>query len=198
MMEKKRPYRLRERAKSQEETRQKIVEATMHLHEEIGPRATTISAIAERSGVQRLTVYRHFPDETAVFQACTTHWLSLNPPPDPADWAGIAGAQARFAAAVSAFYGYFSRTRRMWTMSVQDVAHVPALQGPMAEFSAYLDGVAAGLIAAFDAGLDTAHIAPTIRHALRFLTWADLDEQGLDDGAKVDLLSHWLCWPESA
>jgi len=78
----KRPYQLKKRAMSREETRRKIVEATMHLHEEIGPRATTISAIAERAGVQRLTVYNHFPDETAVFQACTSHWLSLNPPPD--------------------------------------------------------------------------------------------------------------------
>jgi AcrR family transcriptional regulator len=67
----------------------------MQLHEEIGPRATTISAIADRAGVQRLTVYRHFPDETAVFQACTAHWLSLNPPPDPADWAGITDPRNR-------------------------------------------------------------------------------------------------------
>lgn len=192
MTEKKRPYRLRQRAKSQEETRTKIVEATMHLHEEIGPRATTISAIAERSGVQRLTVYRHFPDENAVFQACTAHWLSLNPPPDPADWDDIADPKARFAAAVAAFYAYFSRTRRMWTVSFEDVAHVPALQAPMAEFGAYLDGAAAGLITAFGTARDTARIAPTIRHALRFQTWSDLEDQGLDDPAKVDLVSHWL------
>lgn len=195
MTEKKRPYRLRERAKSQEETRQKIVEATMHLHEEIGPRATTISAIAERSGVQRLTVYRHFPDETAVFQACTSHWLSLNPPPDPAEWAAIADPQARFATATAAFYAYFSRTRRMWTASFHDVAHVPALQGPMAEFAAYLDSVASALIAAF--GGDLAHIAPTIRHALHFQTWAELEAQGLDEATKVALVSHWLCCPET-
>lgn len=196
MTEKKRPYRLRERAKSQEETRRKIVEATMHLHEEIGPRATTISAIAERSGVQRLTVYRHFPDETAVFQACTAHWLALNPPPDPAAWSGIADPLARFAAAVSAFHSYFSRTRRMWTMSFQDVALVPALQGPMAAFGAYLDGVAAGLIAAFGTGVDMARIAPTIRHVLQFQTWADLERQGLDERAKLALVTQWLCCPD--
>ena len=65
----------------------------------------------------------------------------------------------------------------------------------MAEFAAYLDGVSAGLIAAFDAGPDLAHIAPTIRHALRFQTWVDLEDQGLDDGRKVALVSHWLCCP---
>ena len=51
----------------------------MQLHETLGPRATTVSAIAERSGVQRLTVYRHFPDEAAIFQACSAHWSALTP-----------------------------------------------------------------------------------------------------------------------
>lgn len=197
MTEQKRPYRLRERAKSQQETRQKIVEATMQLHEEIGPRATTISAIAERSGVQRLTVYRHFSDETAVFQACTSHWLSLNPPPDPGGWAGIADARARFHAAMTAFYGYFARTRRMWTVSYRDVSHVPALQGPMAGFGGFLDSVRADLIGAFGDSPNADHIAPTIRHALRFQTWSDLEDQGLDDTAKVDLVLHWLCCTET-
>ncbi len=95
----KRPYRMRERAKSQEQTRLTIVEATMQLHEELGPRNTTITEIAKRAGVQRLTVYSHFPDETAVFQACTSHWLSLNPPPDPASWSSIEDPGLRFRAA---------------------------------------------------------------------------------------------------
>lgn len=193
---KKRPYRLRERAKSQQETRRRIVEATMHLHEEIGPRSTTISAIAERSGVQRLTVYRHFPDEAAVFQACTSHWLSLNPPPDPGDWAHIVDAKARFRAAVTAFYGYFSRTRRMWNMSFQDVAHVPALQGPMTDFLAFMDGVCADLIAAFGDMTDMDRVIATVRHALRFQTWSALQDQGLDNPAKVELVCAWLCCPD--
>jgi AcrR family transcriptional regulator len=192
----KRPYRLRERARSQQETRQRIVEATMHLHEEIGPKSTTISAIAERSGVQRLTVYRHFADEAAVFQACTSHWLSLNPPPDPGDWAHVGDPKARFCAAVAAFYGYFSRTRRMWTMSFQDVAQVPALQGPMREFAAFMDGVCSDLIAAFGDVADTGHLSATVRHVLRFQTWSSLQDQGLDEPAKLELVSRWLCCPE--
>ncbi|MDN3720166.1 TetR/AcrR family transcriptional regulator [Roseibium salinum] len=157
-----------ERAKSQAETRQKIVEATMHLHEEIGPRNTSISAIAERAGVQRLTVYRHFPDETAVFQACTSQWLSLNPPPDPADWAEISEPVEKFRTAVAAFYDYYSRTRAMWTVSFRDVSEVPALQQPMADVAAFLGTIADDLIAAFDDAADTDHIGPTIRHVLHF------------------------------
>ncbi len=71
----KRSYNLGQRASSQEETPRRIVDATVALHEEIGPRATTISAIAEKASVQRLTVYRHFPDETELFKACTSHWF---------------------------------------------------------------------------------------------------------------------------
>lgn len=191
-MEKKRSYKMSERAKSQAETRQKIVEATMHLHEEIGPRNTSISAIAERAGVQRLTVYRHFPDETAVFQACTSHWLSLNPPPDPADWAEISEPVEKFRTAVAALYDYYSRTRAMWTVSFRDVSEVPALQQPMADVAAFLGSIADDLIAAFGDAADTDHIGPTIRHVLHFPTWTDLEDQGLTNTQKLDLVTAWL------
>jgi len=164
----------------------------MHLHEELGPRNTSISAIAERAGVQRLTVYRHFPDETAVFQACTAHWLELNPPPDPADWAGIADPLVRFRAAMEAFYDYFSRTRRMWSAAFRDVAEVPALQQPMTEVAAFLGGVAGDLAAAFGPSPAVDLVDPTIRHALHFLTWSELEDQGLANDRKVDLVCRWL------
>lgn len=184
---------MRERAKSQQETRQRIVEAAMHLHEAVGPRATTISAIAEKAGVQRLTVYRHFPDETAVFQACTCHWLELNPPPDAASWNSIADAWQRLRQALSAFYAYYAATRRMWTVSHRDVADVPALQGPMAEFERYVGSTGDDLAQCFaTAGGSPGKIAATIQHALSFTAWADLDARGLSDQAKVELVLSWV------
>jgi AcrR family transcriptional regulator len=192
MSEEKRPYRLNARAKAQNETRRRIVEATMQLHEEIGPRATTISAIADRAGVQRLTVYRHFPDETAVFQACTAHWLTLNPPPDPSAWSGITDPQERLRTALSAFYAYYSATHRMWRVSFRDVEHVPALQGPMSEVAAFMGSVAEGLLDVFgDIGVERSVYA-TVQHALHFPTWSDLEERGLPDREKTDLVMAWL------
>lgn len=192
-MKKKRPYRMTERAKSQEETRQKIIEATMHLHEDVGPRATTISAIAERAGVQRLTVYRHFPDETAVFQACTTHWLTLNPPPDPHTWAAIDDPVARLKTALAAFYRYYAATRRMWSASFRDAADVPALEGPMKQFAGLVAGVSDDLAAGFKAGRQPARlVAATVQHALTFPTWADLDARDLNDADKVALVMRWV------
>src|SRR5262245_61225968 len=108
-----RRYKQSQRALSQEETRARIVEATVALHEDPGPRATTISAIAEKAGVQRLTVYRHFPDEASLFKACSSHWEAQNPPPDPTLWAEIADAHERARTALVALYRYYRRTRGM-------------------------------------------------------------------------------------
>jgi AcrR family transcriptional regulator len=193
MKRKKRPYRMAKRARSQDETRQRIIDAAMHLHEEIGPRATTISSIAERAGVQRLTVYRHFPDETAVFKACTTHWLSLNPPPDPGAWDDTADPWDRLQKALSAFYEYYSETERMWAVSYRDVASVAALQEPMAKFEALLLDVADRLARAVRAGRARSRLVRvTVQHALTFLAWKDLHDRGLNNDKKVELVLTWL------
>src|SRR2546427_8941763 len=86
-----RPYRLGRRADRQARTRQRIVEAAVDLHTTIGPAATSLSAMAARAGVQRHTVYAHFADETALFHACSSHWIGINPFPDGAGWLEIAG-----------------------------------------------------------------------------------------------------------
>lgn len=192
-MSKKRPYTLKKRAESQERTRQRIVEATMRLHENVGPRATTIRAIAEEAGVQRLTVYRHFPDETAVFKACTAHWLSLNPLPDPAEWSDIETGRDRARAALAAFYAYYRSTERMWHVSFRDVEAVPALQEPMNQVQQFLHDIGTDLVHHFevpDARREA--LAVTIHHALAFSTWSSLKSQGLDDKAMQELACLWI------
>lgn len=184
---------MRKRAESQENTRRRIVEAAMQLHEEVGPRATTISAIADRAGVQRLTVYRHFSDETAVFRACTSHWLSLNPPPDPRSWEAIGDPWERLGTALSAFYDYYAATERMWTASHRDVAAVAALQKPMADFAAFVTEIADGLAKPLRPGPGRARpVKATVQHALAFLTWQDLQKRGLTNPKKVELVVAWL------
>src|SRR6187549_1940313 len=96
----KRVYRKRARAEAEEETRLRITEAIMNLHEEVGPAQTTVSGIAEKAGVQRATVYRYFPDVEAQVAACSAHWLSLNPPPDPTPWMEVADPDERLRVAL--------------------------------------------------------------------------------------------------
>ena len=80
-----RKYELKERARRQSQTRQRIVEAAVDLHTSVGPARTTISGIAERAGVERHTVYAHFPDDLTLFRACSEHWEARHPPPDLGD-----------------------------------------------------------------------------------------------------------------
>src|SRR6185312_16506970 len=116
-----RKYQKKLRAEQQEGTRHRIVEAMVALHREVGPARTTISAIAERAGVERLTVYRHFPDDRSMFQACTAHYATEVPGPDPARWADIKEPAERLRAALLAFYEYYRRAEDVLTHAVRDV-----------------------------------------------------------------------------
>src|SRR5437870_2894198 len=113
MADQKRPYRKKRRAQLEEQTRLRIIESAIELHGTRGPARTSISAVAGRAGVRRSTVYRHFPDEAALFAACTSHWSALNPPPDLEAWAAILDPEARLASALLQLYGYYRRTEPM-------------------------------------------------------------------------------------
>src|ERR671923_2992709 len=108
MSDQKRPYRMKRRAELEEQTRRRITESAVALHEELGPAQTSISAIAERAGVRRSTVYRHFPDEDALFAACSSHWRALNPPPDLAAWASIEDPDLRTLTAFRELYAFYA------------------------------------------------------------------------------------------
>jgi AcrR family transcriptional regulator len=188
-----RTYVQRKRAADREQTRRRIVQATMELHEDLGAARTSISAIAERAGVQRLTVYRHFPDDAALLHACTSRWLELNPPPADSTWDGDADPEARVRAALAAYYAYYRRTRRMWQSSYRDIDLVPALAERMAQVEAHLDLVAGRLVAPFRRrGKAGKHSRIVARHGLQFSTWQSLAGAGLADAAAATLVARWV------
>ncbi len=113
-------YKLKKRAERQEETRLRITRATLELHEALGPSLTTISAIAERAGVGRPTVYSHFPDELSLGKACSSLELSENPLPDPGPWGKISDPERRMRVALGDIYVYFRRRERLWTNILRD------------------------------------------------------------------------------
>src|SRR5438270_8429466 len=110
MSDEKRAYRKRRRADLEAETRRRITESTVDLHGTVGPSRTSISAVAQHAGVRRSTVYRHFPDEAALFEACTEHWMELNAPPDLAGWAVIEDPEERLALGLEQLYAYYRAT----------------------------------------------------------------------------------------
>jgi AcrR family transcriptional regulator len=128
MSDQKRSYRMRRRAELEELTRLRITESAVELHETLGPARTSISGIAERAGVRRSTVYRHFPNEDALFAACSSHWRAANPPPDPQGWSTIEDPAARTEAALRELYAFYGRTREMYTSLLRDELLVPAVE----------------------------------------------------------------------
>ena len=126
MSNERRKYTKRRRAETEQETRQRITEAAMALHGSVGPARTTISAIAEKAGVQRATVYRHFPDEETLFAACSGHFRALNPPPDPAALVETADPATRLRRALTDTYAYSRRTEGMVETVLRDA---PLVEG---------------------------------------------------------------------
>jgi AcrR family transcriptional regulator len=185
-----RKYEKKRRAEQESETRRRIVEAVFALHGEIGPARTTIKAIAERAGVERLTVYRHFADEGAIFAACDAHFRAETPPPDPAEWADIADPSARLRAALLAFYGYYRRGENLIANAERDAAELPALAAVMAPRDMILAAVREELLAAWAArDRARARLAAAIAHALRFDTWRSLARvEGLEDAEAAELM----------
>ena len=189
----KRKYTKNKRADQQEQTRERIVDAVVTLHEELGPANTSIKAVAEKAGVQRLTVYRYFPDEASLFLACTSKWFGLNPPPHLTAWENIATAAERSYAALMAFNQYYRRTATMWKGVYRDIDDVQAMQKPMAQFEAYLDQQRDDLLAAWKAkGKKKQQLSLTLRHCLRFSTWQSLKAEKLNDKQITELMISWL------
>jgi AcrR family transcriptional regulator len=190
MSKQKRPYRMTRRAELEEQTRKRITESTVALHEERGPARTPISAVAERAGVRRSTVYRHFPDEETLFAACSSHWRAANPPPDPGAWAAIEDPTERAAAALRELYAFYGRTERMYTSLLRDEPVVPIVHRLLGDFYRYLRAIQDVLMAGRGLrGRAARRTRAAIGHALAFPTWRSLTrEQGLDDADAVALM----------
>jgi AcrR family transcriptional regulator len=192
MTDRTRPYRMTRRAELEEQTRMRITESAAALHEELGPARTSISAVAERAGVRRSTVYRHFPDEEALFGACSAHWGAANPPPDPSAWRAIEDPRERTETALRALYAYYGRTDGMFTSLLRDESVVPIVHRLLGDFYGYLRAVQDILVAGRGVrGHAARRTRAAIGHALAFPTWRSLvREQGLDDAKAVELMAR--------
>lgn len=188
----KRAYVQRLRGEKVAETRARIVEAIMHLHGEIGPRHTTVSAVAERAGVERLTVYRHFLNEAEMFNACSHRYFELNPPPDPSAWAVETDPVQRAQRGLLDLYGFYGRTAPMFEKVYRDAGEFESLKKIMGGFDAHLRKMADDLAAAWPRGKAAARRQMILRHAFRFATWQSFESDGVDNTRKVALILEWL------
>lgn len=162
----------------------------MDLHSSLGPAASTITAIADRAGVDRLTVYRHFPDQPSIYRACLECWTSLYPLPDPTRWQSLKDPRIRLRSALSELYAHYRANEGLWANGLRDLPRLPELaevDRPVFEqFARMRTALAAGW------GLRGARrrlLLAALGHALSFSTWQSLvREQGLEDEEGVDVL----------
>lgn len=185
-----RKYELKQRAESLSATRARIVSATVELHNSLGPARTTISAIAARAGVQRLTVYRHFPDERSLFEACSGHWAAQNPLPDPAVWAAVDDPEERLRVALGAIYAFFRATEGMTGNLLRDLPGSPVLQEVAEPFLEYWEGARELLADGWKTrGRKRRLLQAVIGHAIQFGTWRSLTRgEGLDDAEAAEAM----------
>jgi AcrR family transcriptional regulator len=182
---------MRQRAEKERQTRLRITEAAVKLHGTVGPARTTISAVAGEAGVQRATVYRHFPDEEALFAACSGHWAAMHPLPDPAPWRTVGDPAARLSRALKELYAYYGANQAMLVNVTRDRALVPAMAKPAAQMGGYFEMVVETLVAGRpQRGRARARAAAAIAHATSFATWRSLvQEQGLQDREAVAVMA---------
>ena len=188
--ESRRPYRLRARADAQALTRRRITEAAVELHCSIGPARTTIRAIADRAGVERLTVYRHFPDERALYTACSTHYFEEHPPPDLAVPMTIADPAMRLQSVLLALYGYYRQTEPMISAMLRDAPFVPLVAAYLEPHLVMLRQLADQLAAAWSNAPEPRLLRAAIGHALAFSTWRSLAvDENLSDADAVGMVA---------
>jgi AcrR family transcriptional regulator len=189
MSTQKRRYELKARAESQQVTRARIAAAAASLHQEVGIANTTVADIARRAGVQRLTVYNHFPDLEALLPACTAHWMGEHPLPDLEPVIALTDPGERLRAALTALYGWYRETRPMQQRVFGERASVPELDAWMAQSA---DRLLGELAAALSAGFDRPDARALVALALDFWTWQRLDREGLDDAAAAALMARTI------
>ncbi|TML60150.1 MAG: TetR/AcrR family transcriptional regulator [Actinobacteria bacterium] len=191
--ETRRGYRLKERAQQQAETRRRIVEAVVALHEEVGPARTTVVEIADRAQVSRPTVYTHFPDERLLMTACSQHWLLANPRPDTAAWKQIADPRTRVRVALEQLYSYYAPRERMLSNVLRDSELIPSLSEALQNtIGSYLQGAAETLAKGWDNRQRARREKlAVLKLALHFHTWQTLTGSGgLTNGEAAELMAR--------
>lgn len=177
----KRPYRKGRRAEAEEDTRRRITEAAVALHGSIGPANTKLTDVAELAGVSRMTVYNHFPTETDLFVACSTHWASQNPFPDPSSWTDMGDAGNRLRVALRELYEWYDQKQGMLGPVLRDARVITALAEVMVgQWDDYLVRVVDALASGWPGPTRRSkNLRASLRLAADFHTWRILTDAGL-------------------
>ena len=188
-------YELKRRAERQQETRRRIVETAVELHRTYGPAQTTITDIAKKAGVERKTVYNHFPDELSLFKACSAHHRALNPPPDPEPWKLIPDPEEQLRRALAEVYAYYRRNEQLLANVTRDAQANPNVRKVLEPRVKHQERMRDVLAAGWEQGDGQHHrlLYGALWVALEFQTWRALvRQQGLEDDEIIELMVRML------
>lgn len=188
-----RAYNKTRRASKEQETHQKILDAAISLYGAVGPAATTISAVAAKASVQRLTVYRHFPGETDIPVQVVAHWFDQNPLPDPNDWRNGVAAENWPIAILSMLYSYYADTYAFWPAVLSDRDKLPKLNAVLEAYDKQLHTMQEDILRHLpDSRRSSSLCQSATNHAVQFSTWRTLSDQGLDTVEVAALMEDWI------
>ncbi|MFH1807037.1 MAG: TetR/AcrR family transcriptional regulator [Pseudomonadota bacterium] len=189
----KRKYTKSLRSRQENGTRQKIMDAALELYGLCGPAKTTISAIAGRAGVQRLTVARHFPDDGDLIQGCFFRWFSRHPLPSAERWRGVVNRADWAVVILSLIYSYYRQTSDMWDVVHRDAPSVPELGRVLQVLADCHEQLQDDILASLPEDIRDGRFGRAVTaHAVQFTTWQSLSAQHLDDADMAALMSYWL------
>ena len=183
-------YNLKARAERQQQTRQRIVETAVELHKACGPAKTTITDIAKRAGVKRQTVYNHFPDELSLLKACSAHYRTLNPLPDPEPWKLTPDPQSRLRKALAEVYAYYRCNEQILANVTRDAQANPNVRKVLEPRIKHQERMRDAL-GGWEGGDGQRHklVYGALWMALEFQTWRTLvRQQGLKDDEVIELM----------
>jgi AcrR family transcriptional regulator len=191
MSTEKRQYRLKARADQQQATRLRIIQATAALHDEVGPARTTVSEIARRAGVQRLTIYNNFPDEADLFAACGAHWMAEHPLPNMSAAFTEVDSVERLRQILTGLYGWYRDTKRSNEHLQRDRLLMPALDAVMSiRMDQQMTYLADQLAAGFQDARDPVEVRAAVALALDFWTWRRLSHEGMTDAGAAGVMAN--------
>jgi AcrR family transcriptional regulator len=185
-----RQYRMKDRARTQYETRERIVRATVELHDEQGVAATSFVDVARRAGIGAATVYRHFPSVGSLVAACGAHiWKEMDPPlPEQAAaiFDGIERLEDRLQRLVDELDSFYRRGALRLTAASADRHRIP-------ELDEFLRAVEAGIAALVREAVKNEALPDAALQLVQALTdfavWTSMQKIQGDDAERRRLLA---------
>lgn len=188
-----RSYNKTKRLTKEQETHRKIMDAALSLYGSVGPAATTISAVADNASVQRLTIYRHFPQETGLMDEAITTWFAENPLPDPPEWRDGVARDNWPIAILSMLYSYFSDASDVLPGLLNDRSKLSHLDDLLSSFDQQINVMYSDILGCQSANRQTSDLVQSVvRHAVTFSTWQSLSHNNLDTVEIAALMEDWV------